>query len=180
MASVLSITIISCDNEENQPDLDNQDNTIITPTFTYSEVLDGKQINNITQTNDGGYVSITWGEDYNVIKYDIDFNIIWDKTYGGSNKDYAEYILQTNDGGFLVAGWSNSNDGDVVQNHGGYDIWIIKLNSNGDLMWSNSYGGTGNEGISKESSLLETTSGSFYFVGHTTSNNGNKRILLDK
>ena len=173
MASVLFTTIISCEKEENQPDLDNQDNKIITPTFTYSKVLDGKEIRNITQTNDGGYIGIAHGEDYNIIKYDIDFNIVWDKTYGGSDKDYAESIVQTKDGGFLVTGWSNSNDGDIEQNHGGYDIWICKLNSTGELLWSKNYGGTGSEGISKENSVIETTSGSFYIIGHTTSNNGN-------
>jgi hypothetical protein len=167
MTCFLLTTIISCEKEENQ------DNKIITPTSTYSKVLDGKEIVNITQTSDGGFIGIVHGEDYNIIKYDIDFNIMWNKTYGGSDKDYAESIIQTKDGGFLVAGWSKSNDGDVNQNHGGYDIWICKLNSTGELIWSKSYGGTGSEGISKENSVLETASGSFYIIGHTTSNNGN-------
>lgn len=178
ITSALLTTIISCEKEETQPEIDNQDNKIITPTFTYSNVLDGKEIRNISQTTDGGFIGIAYGEDYNIIKYDFEFNIVWDKTYGGSGNDFAESIIQTNDGGFLVVGWSNSNDGDVIQNHGEYDIWVCKLNSTGNLIWSNNYGGTGSEGVSKENSVLELENGSFFIMGHTTSNNGN--ISLNK
>jgi len=173
IACILLTTNYSCSNKEIPPNPDSIENKTITPTFTYSKILDGKEIKNIVQTNDGGFISITQSEDYNIIKYDIDFNIIWDKTYGGSDKDNAETIIQTKDGGYLVTGWSKSSDGDISQNYGEYDIWICKLDSKGELLWNKSYGGTGIEGISKENSVLETTDGSFYIIGHTSSNNGN-------
>lgn len=163
----------SCSNEDSSTDTDGEDSRTITPTFTYSKILDGKEINNIVKTSDGGYICTTFSNDYHIIKYDINFNIIWSKTYGGSDDDIPESIIQTNDGGYLVTGYSKSNDGDVSQNNGEYDIWVCKLNSTGELLWNKSYGGTGSEGISKEGSVLETTNGSFYIIGHTSSNNGN-------
>src|SRR5664280_2681071 len=83
--------------------------------------------NNVTG-NHGGY-------DYWVVKLDTSGNIVWQKSLGGSVNDYAYSIQQTSDGDYIVAGASNSNDGDVTGNHvtGNYwysgtaDYWIVKL-----------------------------------------------------
>ncbi len=53
--------------------------------------------------------------------------IIWQKALGGSYDDMAVSVQQTNDGGYIVAGWTESNDGDVSGKHGGKDFWIVKL-----------------------------------------------------
>src|SRR5690606_37895749 len=53
--------------------------------------------------------------------------IEWQKSLGGSEFEQAEHILQTIDGGYIVAGSSDSNDGDVSGNHGESDFWIVKL-----------------------------------------------------
>jgi hypothetical protein len=76
--------------------------------------LDGKEIRSIIKTSDGGYAGLTWGldyDDYEILKFDADFNIVRDKTYGGSSEDYAASIVQTDDGGYLVIGHSRSTDG---------------------------------------------------------------------
>ena len=57
--------------------------------------------------------------------------IQWQRCYGGSGDDEATSIQQTSDGGYVVAGFSNSNDGDITNNHGGYDYWILKIDANG-------------------------------------------------
>lgn len=54
-------------------------------------------------------------------------SIQWQKTLGGSQLDVAHSIQQTSDGGFIVAGRSNSIDGDVTGNHGYADCWVVKL-----------------------------------------------------
>jgi len=54
-------------------------------------------------------------------------SIEWQKSLGGSGNDYANSITQTSDGGYVVAGYTNSVDGDVVGNHGGDDVWVVKL-----------------------------------------------------
>jgi hypothetical protein len=59
----------------------------------------------------------------------------WQKCLGGSNKEEAYSIQQTADEGYIIAGYSNSNDGDVTGNHGDYDYWIVKLTSTGQLDW---------------------------------------------
>ncbi|GHV42257.1 hypothetical protein FACS1894187_24420 [Synergistales bacterium] len=45
--------------------------------------------------------------------------------------DEARSIQQTSDGGYIVAGYSDSNDGDVSGNHGNSDYWIVKLSPDG-------------------------------------------------
>ena len=46
-------------------------------------------------------------------------------------------------GGYIIAGSSDSVDGDVGGNHGDFDYWVVKLDSNGILEWQKSYGGSG-------------------------------------
>jgi len=145
---------------------------LIIPQFSISKVIDGKKVRNIIKTSDGGYIGIAYAKDYDIIKFDSIFNTIWDKLYGGSDGDYAQSIIQTNDGGYVVIGGTKSNDGDVTINHGGYDIWVCRLDSEGNLVWERSYGGTEGEGVSGESSLMQTSDGGYIFIGHTESSNG--------
>ena len=57
--------------------------------------------------------------------------IQWQKAFGGSNHEYSKKIEQTNDGGLIIAGTSESNDYNVVFNHGGKDYWVVKTNASG-------------------------------------------------
>jgi len=110
----------------------------------------------IEQTPDGGYIfaGITFSEngqvsghqgkgDYWVVKIDANGEIQWQRTLGGSERDEAQAIKLTLDGGYIVAGSSESSDGDVALNRGGKDYWVVKLNSLGDIEWERSYGGAG-------------------------------------
>ena len=133
----------------------------------------------IQQTLDGGYivagytnsidgdVSNNHGlKDYWILKLDTDGDTIWTKCLGGSSFDYANAIHCTTDGGYIVAGQSRSNDGDVSVNYGQEDYWIVKLNTEGAIMWSKCYGGSGHD-IAK--AVIETTDSMFIVVGITTS-----------
>jgi hypothetical protein len=66
-------------------------------------------------------------EDCWLMKTDQAGNVIWSRAYGGSNSDRALSVLQTNDGGYIMAGYSQSNNGQVSGNHGGNDLWVAKL-----------------------------------------------------
>src|SRR5690349_2986100 len=71
--------------------------------------------------------------------------IQWQKCLGGTGSDYGYYVEQTSDSGYIAGGESNSLDGDVTGNHGGYDYWVVKMDKNGTIQWQASYGGSGNE-----------------------------------
>jgi len=62
-----------------------------------------------------------------IIQLSSSGDILWQRCLGGSNNDIAPAAQQTADGGYIVAGTSNSTDGDVVINHGASDMWIVKL-----------------------------------------------------
>ncbi len=78
-------------------------------------------------------------------------------------------MQKTRDGGYIFAGGSNSNDGNVSGNHGNQDCWIAKVDSQGNLNWQKSYGGSGFERVE----CIRTTIDSGYIAcGENRSNNG--------
>jgi hypothetical protein len=84
-------------------------------------------------------------EDFLIIKLDITGNITWQKSLGGTSSDTCYSIRQTPDNGYIAGGKIASNDRDVSGNHGGYDAWIVKLDSEGNIQWQKCIGGSGND-----------------------------------
>src|SRR5690606_6770398 len=74
-------------------------------------------------------------------------SVLWSKSYGGSDADSIAAITATQDGGFLIAACSKSSaSGDFKgTNKGGTDLWILKLDAEGNLEWEDNFGGTGHE-----------------------------------
>lgn len=86
-------------------------------------------VGNFTLSNNGN-VSVNYGtHDFWLVKLDILGNIIWEKSYGGTNQDVLYSILESSDNDYVIAGTSLSNDVDLVQNYGSTDFWILKLNN---------------------------------------------------
>lgn len=136
----------------------------------------------IQQTSDSGYIVAGFSvsddgdvsgnhgsDDFWVVKLSGTGNIVWQKSLGGTLMDDAYSIDQTSDGGYIVIGESQSNDGDATNNHGGSDYWIIKLDSNGNLLWQKSLGGSGDD---VPNSIRQTSDGGFIVAGSTLSNDG--------
>ncbi len=136
----------------------------------------------IQETSDGGYIvageassedgDVTDSKglgDVWVLKLSIDGDIEWQKTYGGSETDYANSIEKTRDGGYIVVGQSRSNDVDVSENKGEHDLWILKLSTDGNIEWEMSFGGSS---LEFAYSAHETKDGSYIVVGFTESNDG--------
>ncbi len=116
-----------------------------------------------TQSSDGDIEGkSTTDSDYWLLKLDKDLNILWQKTFGGSSDDRGQDIVATSDGGFLITGYSRSNDGDVSQNFGFHDFWVLKLNANGDVIWEQSFGFSGND---RSFSAIETLDGGYIVSG---------------
>ena len=132
----------------------------------------------IKQTSDGGYIvagrTLVLEQqlntsDYWVVKLNSLGNIDWDTRLGGSNIDEAWDAQQTIDGGYIVTGHTFSNDGDVTGNHGMEDIWVVKLNSTGNIQWQKALGGSGHE---SSTSVIQSNDGNYLIVGYTDSNDG--------
>ena len=133
----------------------------------------------VQQTSDGGYIvagltgSFGAGEsDIFLIKTDARGNMQWAKTYGGATDDGAFSVQQTSDGGYIVAGQTNSFG------VGGYDIFLIKTDAKGNVQWAKTYGGKGSE---VASSVRQTADGGYIVAGTTTSfGAGEEDIFLIK
>jgi hypothetical protein len=100
----------------------------------------------IQQTTDGGYIIAgktgdLYSGDVYIIKLDKDGNKMWEKTLGGSGDDGAYSIQQTTDGGYIVAGYTSSFVAGVA---GGWyrDVYVIKLDENGNEVWEKTFGGS--------------------------------------
>jgi gliding motility-associated-like protein len=131
-------------------------------------------------TNDGHFIiaggtfsadsnfQINRGEqDFFIMKIDTIGNILWSKTYGGTERDIGTDIIETPEGDLLIVGYTESDDGDINLNKGGRDILVLKLNENGDLIWSKTYGGSAND----EAYQIEMAANGNYFVGGLSHSN---------
>ena len=138
----------------------------------------GDEAYSVQQTNDGGYivagesisddgdVSGNNGQnDFWVLKLDASGTILWEGNYGGSDDDRARSIQQTDDGGYIVAGESLSDDGDISENNGGFDYWVVKLDASGTILWEGNYGGSDDD---RARSIQQTDDGGYIVAGETT------------
>lgn len=136
----------------------------------------------IVQTPDGGYITAGFSKssdgnatmnhgnnDVWIVKMDASGNLQWQKSLGGSGDDQANSIRNTSDGGYIVAGFTESTNGDVTLNKGFSDYWIIKLNSLGNIEWQKTYGGIYHD---IATSVRQTTDGGYVVAGYTSSNTG--------
>jgi hypothetical protein len=118
---------------------------------------------------DGDVVGNHGSLDYWVVKLSATGAIQWQRSLGGNDADEVTSIQQTPDGGYIVGGVSNSISGDVTGNHGGADIWVVKLSATGSTEWKKCYGGTGeDQGIM----IRPVTGGGYILLGTTLSSDG--------
>jgi len=123
-----------------------------------------------TNSADGGEVSgYHGGNDYWVIKVSSVGGFVWGKCLGGSGSDIANCVQTTSDGGYIVAGKSNSSDGQVTGNHGSTDYWVVKLDDTGGTQWEQSLGGTAEDDANF---IRQTLDGGYIVAGESFSVNG--------
>ncbi len=133
-------------------------------------------------TSDGGYlftgtsssndVDVTGnhgGQDWWVVKTDALGAIEWQKSLGGSANDVPYRAVQTSDGGYAIAGWTESNDGDVTGYQANKDCWVVKLDATGVLQWQKALGGSAEEEFRY---IIETNDGGLACIGWSYSNDG--------
>ena len=133
----------------------------------------------ILQTSDGGYIISGTTESYGfggsdiwLIKIDPTGLIEWNTYFGGTNTDQGGQVQQTTDGGYILIGNSD------FSGNGDQDIWLIRTNSQGDSLWTKSFGGTDLE-LGVDIQVLED--GGFILLGSTESfGNGGSDVWLIK
>ena len=101
--------------------------------------------------------------------YSQQIDIEWETNIGGSYRDEAYSMSLTTDGGFIIAGLSDSMDGDVGGNNGIIDYWIVKLDDIGSLVWETNLGGSNND---QAYSIDQTSDGGYIVAGLSFSNDG--------
>jgi hypothetical protein len=120
----------------------------------------------VRQTRDYGYIIV--GETENVHLGDFDVYIIktdslgntaWTKKYGKIYDDKAYSVHELSDEGYIIAGYT-------VWPGFGADIWLIKIDSNGDTLWVKQYGDTGDE---EGGSVFQTSDGGYIICGYSNS-----------
>lgn len=125
----------------------------------------------IVAVTGGGYVvGGTVNNDFAVAKSDANFNIAWVKTFGGTGQDYGSSIVEASDNnGYVLAGYSDSNDGNITGNKGYADYWVIKVDQSGNLVWQKSFGGSGYEYFS---AMTRSQDGGYVLAGAAESSDG--------
>jgi hypothetical protein len=128
-------------------------------TFGGSEQESGLSVK---QTADGGFICAGHTHSFNVegfdiylIKTDAAGNVEWEKTYGGPNSQYINYVINTSDGGFLMIGRTSIF---LVPS----DIYILKVDAAGEFLWDKKIGG---EYKDEGRWCTETQEGDYIFAG---------------
>jgi parallel beta-helix repeat protein len=118
----------------------------------------------LVETSDGGYAlagyTYSYGAGSNdawLVKTDELGNMEWNRTYGTADRDIASSLVQTSDGGYAIAGQTYSFGA------GEGDFWLVKTDGSGNIEWSQTYGGTGTEGIFV--SLVQTADAGYAIAG---------------
>jgi gliding motility-associated-like protein len=114
--------------------------------------------------------------DYWIVQIRPDGSVVWDKTYGGSEEDKAfSVVALPNEEGYIVAGHSISNAGGdkSEDSRGGYDIWVLRIDGNGNKVWDKTFGGNGYDDY--PSGMIVTKDGNIAIAcGTRSSQSGDK------
>ncbi|AWX44631.1 DNA helicase [Flagellimonas maritima] len=134
------------------------------------------------QADDGGFVMAGFSEsddfdisntkgsyDFWVVKVDETGTMLWEKSFGGSGIEISYDITKTRDGGYAIIGNTFSSDLDVSKNNGESDVWLIKIDNDGNLVWEKTFGGSG---FDAARGIKTTLDGGFIIAGNSKSTDG--------
>jgi hypothetical protein len=122
-----------------------------------------------SRSADGDLTNNKGKEDLWIFKIDDTGTLQWQKAYGGSENDEGTALFEDAEGNILVAGNTESANGDVTSNHGSSDIWMLKLNPSGGMLWQKTVGGSMND---LASTILSNGEDGYMISGSSNSGNG--------
>lgn len=135
------------------------------------------EIKSIIETEEGDFIATgstfssgAGNSDVSLVKLNSEGNIIWEKTYGGLDNEYGNEVIETSTG-YLIAGAS------VSFGYGEEDAYLIRVDFDGNLLWSKSYGDDSFDGFN---SIIDAIGGGFIMVGYTQSFGNLMDVLLIK
>jgi hypothetical protein len=121
----------------------------------------------VCPTDDGGYLFCGGTESFGagdwdvyLLRTDAGGDTLWTRTYGGVGRDLGAGLAPVPDGGFIVAGETASYGA------GDYDIYLLRIDADGDTLWTRTYGGAEHE---RGSGIIRTTDGRYAVCGRTSS-----------
>ncbi|MBN2542318.1 T9SS type A sorting domain-containing protein [bacterium] len=121
----------------------------------------------VLQTSDGGFIVVGSSNSYSpgdhdvyIVKTDGSGGIEWMRDYGEGGNDYASSVLETPEGDFLIVGYTYSSTA------GNTDLYLLKVDPDGDTLWTRKYGGAGYDGGNY---IFHASDGYYLSIGHTTS-----------
>lgn len=132
-------------------------------TKTFGGATDNEYGFCVQQTADSGYivsgVASSFADvagDIYLIKLNATGDTIWTRTYGGIGYEWGAFVQQTADGGYVITGQTPAFGA------GGFDVYLVKINVNGNIIWAKTYGEIGSE---YGSALQQTTDGGYIITG---------------
>ena len=157
----------------------------ITSEIVWQRCIGGSGLESVVEmdpTSDGGYICVGSGystdgdmigshgaSDILVTKLASNGIVQWNRVLGGSLDDIGVDCIELQDGTIMVLGTTTSADGDVTENKGANDVWVIKLSPVGTIIWQHTYGGAS---IDLSGQIQESGNGGFIIWGATLSEDG--------
>ncbi len=93
------------------------------------------------ETDNGTFLLLDYAfEDYQVQHINATGDVLWKKSFGGTDDEYGYNILKDEDGNFVIGGYTRSDDGDIPGSTEFYDFWFLKIDINGEVIDSRTYG----------------------------------------
>lgn len=142
------------------------------PVITTQETYGGPMYdcaNEAIRTSDDGFLLVgfstcTYGAgeaDLFLVKTDENGQEEWLNLYGGARGDYGNSVCMTLDGDYIAAGWTDS------MGEGGRDVYLVKVDGSGTLLWERTYGSPGADGANH---ILPLEDGTFLVTGFSSFN----------
>jgi uncharacterized repeat protein (TIGR01451 family) len=136
----------------------------------------GYIVTGLTYSNDGDVMGNHGSADAWIARLGSRGNVVWQKCLGGSKYDLGIYVAPIADG-YIFLGEALSTDGDLTgmrTSDTDTDIWVVKLEKNGNILWQRSFGGSKYD---RASSIKQTPDGGYIITGTTNSTDGNVQGL---